>query len=112
MYTRWCCAESTWIPIREPPARGAAIFCGVPKSAHRDVDGLEPSLPSSDGGAAGSLRSHLREMILGGLLQPGVVISQVELAHTLGVSRTPLREAMRMLQEEGLIEAEPNRRAR
>ena len=51
-------------------------------------------------------------MILGGSLQPGVVISQVELARSLGVSRTPLREAMRMLQEEGLIEAEPNRRAR
>jgi DNA-binding GntR family transcriptional regulator len=69
------------------------------------------SLPG-DGGAAGSLRSHLRELILGGSLQPGLVISQVELARSLGVSRTPLREALRMLQEEGLIEAEPNRRAR
>jgi DNA-binding GntR family transcriptional regulator len=66
--------------------------------------------PSGDGPA--NLRSHLRELILGGTLQPGVVISQVELARALGVSRTPLREAMRMLQEEGLIEAEPNRRAR
>src|SRR5258705_3070656 len=69
-------------------------------------------LPSSDGVAAGSIRSHLREFILGGSLHPGVVISQVELARSLGVSRTPLREALRMLQEEGLIEAEPNRRAR
>lgn len=80
--------------------------------ARQDVDGPALPLPNSDGGAAGSLRSHLREMILGGSLQPGVVISQVELARSLGVSRTPLREAMRMLQEEGLIEAEPNRRAR
>jgi DNA-binding GntR family transcriptional regulator len=54
----------------------------------------------------------LRELILGGSLQPGSVISQVELARSLGVSRTPLREALRMLQEEGLVEAEPNRRAR
>lgn len=69
-------------------------------------------LPSGNGPAAANLRSHLRELILGGTLQPGVVISQVELARALGVSRTPLREAMRMLQEEGLIEAEPNRRAR
>jgi DNA-binding GntR family transcriptional regulator len=75
-----------------------------------DVQAL--GLPSSEGPAAGNLRSHLRELILGGSLQPGVVISQVELARALGVSRTPLREALRMLQEEGLIEAEPNRRAR
>jgi DNA-binding GntR family transcriptional regulator len=75
-----------------------------------DAKALE--LPSGDGPAAANLRAHLRELILGGALQPGVVISQVELARSLGVSRTPLREAMRMLQEEGLIEAEPNRRAR
>ncbi len=69
-------------------------------------------LPTGDRPAAANLRSHLRELILGGSLQPGLVISQVELARSLGVSRTPLREALRMLQEEGLIEAEPNRRAR
>lgn len=69
-------------------------------------------MPSGDGSAAANLRLHLRELILDGSLQPGSVISQVELARALGVSRTPLREALRMLQEEGLIEAEPNRRAR
>jgi DNA-binding GntR family transcriptional regulator len=62
--------------------------------------------------AAEGLQAHLRQLILEGQLAPGSVISQVELASALGVSRTPLREAMRMLQEEGLIEAEPNRRAR
>jgi DNA-binding GntR family transcriptional regulator len=76
------------------------------------VDAQTLPLLTSDGHAAGNLRSHLRDLILGGTLQPGVVISQVELARSLGVSRTPLREALRMLQEEGLIEAEPNRRAR
>lgn len=70
------------------------------------------AMPNNDGLAPAHLRSHLRELILGGSLQPGTVISQVELARALGVSRTPLREALRMLQEEGLIEAEPNRRAR
>jgi DNA-binding GntR family transcriptional regulator len=82
------------------------------KAAENAVDPQALELPRGDGPAAANLRSHLREMILGGELQPGVVISQVELARALGVSRTPLREAMRMLQEEGLIEAEPNRRAR
>jgi DNA-binding GntR family transcriptional regulator len=78
--------------------------------AETEVESLP--LPSSERPAAANLRSHLRELILGGSLQPGLVISQVELARSLGVSRTPLREALRMLQEEGLIEAEPNRRAR
>jgi len=95
-----------------PPASETAIVSTVSASEHRDVEPPSLALPSSDGGAAGSLRSHLRALILGGSLQPGVVISQVELARSLGVSRTPLREALRMLQEEGLIEAEPNRRAR
>jgi DNA-binding GntR family transcriptional regulator len=39
-------------------------------------------------------------------------MSQVGLSKRLGVSRTPLREALRMLQEEGLVEIERNRRAR
>jgi DNA-binding GntR family transcriptional regulator len=39
-------------------------------------------------------------------------MSQVALAEELGISRTPLREALRMLQSERLVEAEPNRRVR
>lgn len=54
----------------------------------------------------------IRESILDGSLMPGETMSQVALADELGVSRTPLREALRMLQGEGLILAEPNRRVR
>ncbi|MGO4145674.1 GntR family transcriptional regulator [Paenarthrobacter sp. YAF11_1] len=56
--------------------------------------------------------ARLRELIYSGVLPAGMIISQVELSEVLGVSRTPLREAIRMLQEEGLIDAEPNRRCR
>ena len=59
-----------------------------------------------------AVHTHLRDLILKGLITPGTVLSQLELSKALGVSRTPLREAFRMLQEEGLIEAEPNYRAR
>ena len=60
---------------------------------------------------AGSLHEHLRRLILDGAIPNGASISQVELAERLGVSRTPLREAMRMLQAEGMVHAEHNRRA-
>jgi len=56
--------------------------------------------------------SSLRDSILNGALAPGQSLSQVQLASQLGVSRGPLREAVRMLQREGLVEAELNRRGR
>ena len=60
----------------------------------------------------GTIHRELREQILVGTIPAGTLLSQVELAESFGVSRTPLREALRMLQEEGLIQAENNRRAR
>jgi len=59
-----------------------------------------------------SLHAQLRHRILLGELRPGAVLSQVKLADGLGTGRTPLREALRMLEREGLVEAEYNRRVR
>src|ERR1700724_4415094 len=58
------------------------------------------------------VHAYLRECILDGTLTPGTKLSQVTLAGQLGISRTPLREVLRMLQEEGLVEIEPNQRTR
>ena len=58
------------------------------------------------------LHAYLRERVLDGTLTPGAKLSQVALADQLGVSRTPLREVLRMLQEEGLVQIEPNQRTR
>ncbi len=55
---------------------------------------------------------RLRRAILKGEIAAGAAPSQVVLARELGVSRTPLREALRLLEREGLILAAPNRRAR
>lgn len=54
----------------------------------------------------------LQGAILNGQLKPGTILSQVQLARALNVSRTPVREAMRMLQEGGLLVGEPNYRSR
>ena len=58
------------------------------------------------------VHAHLRELITSGVLPPGTELKQAELARVFAVSRTPLREAFRMLQEEGLIAGEPNQRSR
>lgn len=44
----------------------------------------------------------LREAILKGELKPGERLMELQLASKLGVSRTPIREAIRMLEQEGL----------
>jgi DNA-binding GntR family transcriptional regulator len=54
----------------------------------------------------------VREEILTGALPPATWISQVQLAKRFGVSRGPVREALRLLEREGLIEAAVNQRAR
>lgn len=72
----------------------------------------ESAQPLAARSAGDELYERLRNDILDGRLAPGTIISQVRLATDLGVSRTPLREAIRRLQQEGLVEAEVNRRAR
>jgi DNA-binding GntR family transcriptional regulator len=65
-----------------------------------------------DGQNVAVVHDRLRDAILRGEIPPGQPTSQVMLARQLGVSRTPLREALRLLQREGLILSEPNRRIR
>lgn len=55
---------------------------------------------------------QLRERILGGEYTPGERLGEVELAEKLGVSRTPVREALRRLAAEGLVDITPNKGAR
>jgi DNA-binding GntR family transcriptional regulator len=52
---------------------------------------------------------RLREAVISGSLSPGQRLTERELTDSLGVSRTVIREALRQLEAEGLIEAIPNR---
>jgi DNA-binding GntR family transcriptional regulator len=54
---------------------------------------------------------HLRKFIVEGVLAQGVKLNERELCEKLGISRTPLREAFKVLAAEGLIEISPNRGA-
>lgn len=54
----------------------------------------------------------IRDMIVRGQLKPDAWISEKELCETFGISRTPLREALKVLATEGLVELVPRRGAK
>jgi DNA-binding GntR family transcriptional regulator len=56
--------------------------------------------------------TRVRELILSGTLAPGAVLPQAALAQQIGMSTTPLREALRRLKQEGLVELDAHRDAR
>ena len=62
--------------------------------------------------ASEQVASDLRRRILSGEITPGTRIRQEEVAERFGVSRLPVREALRMLAAEGLTELESNKSAR
>lgn len=57
------------------------------------------------------IAAHLRELLTQGSLKPGSKLNERELCEMLNVSRTPLREAIRLLAAEGLVVLEPGRGA-
>lgn len=58
-----------------------------------------------------ALRLQLADDIVSGLLAPGQPLDEQELARRFGVSRTPVREAIRQLAASGLVEVRPHRSA-
>ena len=52
---------------------------------------------------------HLRDAIIDGTLEPGEQLRDAELATWLGISRTPIREALLRLGQTGLVVAQPGR---
>lgn len=65
-----------------------------------------------DGQNVAGVYERLRTAVLRGEIEAGATISQAALARDLGTGRTPLREALRMLERDGLVISEPNRSVR
>lgn len=79
-----------------------------------DVTAAPSTGPLSDDPVNTTAQAYevIRRAIINAELVPGAVVSQVQLAAQLDISRTPLREALRRLQSEGLLEGDFNRRLR
>ncbi|WP_118182967.1 GntR family transcriptional regulator [Paraburkholderia phosphatilytica] len=77
-----------------------------------EPSGTAPALPKVERQRLhDTVVDHLRRFIVEGVLEPGRKLNERELCETLGISRTPLREALKVLAAEGLIEISPNRGA-
>lgn len=64
--------------------------------------------PEAGGSQAVKVQISLRQMILAGELPGGARITELSIVEKLGVSRTPIREALMRLEQEGLLQALPN----
>ena len=71
----------------------------------------DPVLPISRIPLHEAVVGRLRDMIIEGKLAPGTRLREAQLGAQLGVSRTPLREAIKFLASEGLVELLPGRGA-
>jgi DNA-binding GntR family transcriptional regulator len=65
----------------------------------------------SPGGLHEQAASRLRAMLVEGRIAPGAKLNERELSEAMRVSRTPLREAIKLLAAEGLVDLLPNRGA-
>jgi Transcriptional regulators len=74
------------------------------KVEYNDVD-------SHSGSLRGKVFHQLQNDILNGLYQPGENLIETKLSEEYGVSRTPIREAIRQLELEGLVQSIPNKGA-
>lgn len=69
-------------------------------------------LQDREGSLVGKIASEIARRIVHGELRPGDDLNSVELATRFGTSRTPVREALMLLEKEGLVEIPPRRRPR
>jgi DNA-binding GntR family transcriptional regulator len=84
-------------PVRKTPQRSATRAKRATGDAASAPHGSRPE----------QVYARLRDLIVQGLLSPGSRIIETEIASRLGVSRTPVREALQRLQQEGFVNGTP-----
>lgn len=82
-----------------------------PKSKVTALAGVAPAPLVTGRTLADKLRLSLAEEIMRGDIAPGVSLDEISIARRYSVSRTPVREAIRMLAASGLVEVRPHRSA-
>jgi len=101
------CPESAFAWVGRSTPESAAP---TPKLSYNVPEREETA--SRNGQSVANIERRLREEILTGGIPAGSVTSQAALSERFDVGRTPLREALRLLEGEGLIVNAPNRRVR
>src|ERR1700694_1369842 len=76
-----------------------------------DISDLARSVLQRQRSTPALVADAVRIAILRGQLAPGQVLRQGELANQFGLSRVPVREALRQLETEGLVVSQPHRGA-
>ena len=70
---------------------------------------LQAAETRSNNGVATKIADEVRGMVAAGVLAPGVRLGQIELAERFDASPVPVREALKLLTSEGIVEHDPNR---
>ncbi|WP_244421825.1 GntR family transcriptional regulator [Azorhizobium caulinodans] len=79
----------------------------MPRAKHEVESGALGALAPED--LVSRIATALSEAIIGGRFAPGARLNEVHLAAEIGVSRAPLREAARLLENRGLVVSQPRR---
>jgi DNA-binding GntR family transcriptional regulator len=74
----------------------------------RDAEATDRQSSSRSRSRTDLVYESLRSSLLKGVLEPGSRLVEANVARDLGVSRTPIREALRRLESEGLVKSVPN----
>ena len=90
--------------VRERWAKNPLIFATIVYTVYSMQKDIEPI---EQGNVSHSAEAEIRRLIIEGVLAEGERLNEVHLSARLGVSRTPVREALNRLAAEGSLEARP-----